>query len=81
MRTTVTLDDELVRKATKYSGIKSNSELINFTLKSFIQREAGRRLAEMGGSDPDMKYPDRGPRMGREPLEAPPESPQDGDEV
>jgi len=68
MRTTVTLDDELLDTASKWSGIQSKSELLNFVLRCFVQREAARRLAEMGGSMPDLELTARGPRYGRKPL-------------
>jgi Arc/MetJ family transcription regulator len=53
MRTTLALDDELVAKAQAYTGIKEKSRLIDEALKSLVQREAARRLAALGGSDPD----------------------------
>ncbi len=52
MRTTVTLDDDLLATATRYSGIKEKSALLNRALKTFVELEAGRRLARLGGSDP-----------------------------
>ncbi len=52
MRTTVTIDDELLEKAQKYTGIEEKSALIREALKSLVAREAGRRLAALGGSDP-----------------------------
>ena len=80
MRTTVTLDDDLLETAAKWTGIKAKSELLNHVLKDFIQKEAGRRLAEMGGSMPDLEYPDRGARYGREPLDFPSSKVAEGDE-
>lgn len=59
MRTTISLDDELVATAQEYTGLKEKSALINEALKSLIAREAGRRLANLGGSDP---YAFAGPR-------------------
>ncbi len=56
MRTTVTLDDELLAKAKEYSGIKENSALINEALKSIVRREAARRLARLGGTEPGMPF-------------------------
>ena len=53
MRTTVALNDELLAKAEAYTGIKEKSRLIDEALKSLVQREAARRLAALGGSDPD----------------------------
>lgn len=54
MRTTITLDDELVRAAQEYTGVAEKTALIREALKSLIQREAARRLAALGGSSPDM---------------------------
>ncbi len=56
MRTTVTLDDELLKKAEKYTGMVEKSALINHALKTLVQLEAGRRLALLGGTMPD--FPD-----------------------
>jgi len=55
MRTTVTLDDEMVAKAQSYTGIQEKSALIREALKRLIEREAARRLARLGGSMPDLK--------------------------
>ena len=52
MRTTVTIDDDLVGKAEKYTGIKERSALLRAALTALIEREAGLRLARLGGSDP-----------------------------
>jgi Arc/MetJ family transcription regulator len=54
MRTTITLDDELVRTAQEYTGVEEKTALIREALKSLIQREAARRLAALGGSSPEM---------------------------
>lgn len=59
MRTTITLDDELLAKAHEFSGIKERSALIREALTALVQREAARRLAKLGGSDPDFKLPPR----------------------
>lgn len=55
MRTTVTLDDELLAKAEFYTGIKEKSALIREALTALIQREAARRLARLGGTEPDLR--------------------------
>ncbi len=52
MRTTVTIDDELMARAMHYTGIKERSLLIHKAIEEMVQREAGRRLALLGGSDP-----------------------------
>ncbi len=53
MRTTVTIDDELLTKAREYTGIQETSALLREALTRLIQREAARRLALMGGIDPN----------------------------
>ena len=55
MRTTVTLDDELMARAADYSGLNEKSAILRVALQSYIAREAGRRLARMGGSMPDYE--------------------------
>ena len=55
MRTTVTLDDELVDRAKSYTGIEETPALIREALKKLIEREAARRLARLGGTEPDLR--------------------------
>ena len=63
MRTTINLDDELVKEAQELTGIKERTTLIHEGLRLMIQREAGRRLAALGGSQPDLKpIPRRRPK-------------------
>jgi Arc/MetJ family transcription regulator len=59
MRTTIALDDELLAKAQEYTGVKEKSALVNQALKTLVEREAARRLARLGGSDPHAKAPPR----------------------
>lgn len=55
MRTTVTLDEELLADAEFYTGIKEKSALIREALTALVQREAARRLARLGGTEPDLR--------------------------
>jgi Arc/MetJ family transcription regulator len=55
MRTTIALDDELVERAQEYTGIAEKTALVREALKALIHLEASRRLAALGGSDPDLK--------------------------
>lgn len=55
MRTTVNIDDELFEKASKATGIKERSRLLNDGLKALIYREAARALIALGGSDPNAR--------------------------
>lgn len=63
MRTTLALDDELLLRAQELTGIKEKSALVHEALTALIQREAARRLARLGGSEPDLKLvPRRRPK-------------------
>lgn len=53
MRTTVTLDDGLVAEASALTGIVETPALVRAGLEALIQRESTRRLAALGGTDPD----------------------------
>jgi Arc/MetJ family transcription regulator len=55
MRTTIALDDELVERAQEFTGIAEKTALVREALKALIHLEASRRLAALGGSDPDLK--------------------------
>lgn len=55
MRTTISLDDELVEKAQEYTGLTEKSALVREALTALVQREAARRLARLGGSQPNLK--------------------------
>jgi Arc/MetJ family transcription regulator len=55
VRTTITLDDDLVEAAQEYTGIQEKSALVRAALKALVEREAARRLARLGGSQPDLK--------------------------
>ena len=56
MRTTIILDDELIAKAEKLTGKSEKTALVREALKALIQRESARRLALLGGSDPEAQY-------------------------
>jgi Arc/MetJ family transcription regulator len=56
MRTTVLLDDELVKTAQEYTGITERTALLREALKTLIAREASRQLAQLGGTMPDLEY-------------------------
>ncbi|MGB3721905.1 MAG: type II toxin-antitoxin system VapB family antitoxin [Pacificimonas sp.] len=59
MRTTITLDDDLLADAREFSGIEKVSDLVNEALRSLIAWEASRQLAKLGGSDPEAWVPER----------------------
>jgi Arc/MetJ family transcription regulator len=54
MRATLSLDDELLAKAAFYTGILEKSALLREALGALVEREAARRLARLGGTEPDL---------------------------
>lgn len=59
MRTTLALDDELLAKAQFYTGLTEKSAIVREALKALVEREAARRLALLGGTEPDLEAPPR----------------------
>jgi Arc/MetJ family transcription regulator len=55
MRTTLNIDDALLAEAAELTGIQERTALIHEGLRVLIQREAARRLARLGGSEPKLK--------------------------
>lgn len=53
MRTTVTLDDATVARAAELTGTAETSALVRLALETLVRVESAKRLAALGGSDPD----------------------------
>ncbi len=58
MRTTLALDDDLVRIAQEFTGVVEKTALVREALKALIERESARRLASLGGTMPQLKNVD-----------------------
>lgn len=52
MRTTVTIDDELLERAAELTGVTERTALLREGLEALIRIESAKRLAALGGSDP-----------------------------
>jgi len=59
MRTTINLDDDLIREAQRMTGTTERTALIHEGLRALIARESARRLARLGGSDRRAAAPRR----------------------
>ena len=59
MRTTINIDDELLAKAIKLMSPMDRTTVLNESLKALIERESAKRLARMGGTEPELKAPPR----------------------
>ena len=55
MRTTITIDDDLLEKAAGLTRIEERRALIREALRALIERESALRLERLGGSQPDLK--------------------------
>ena len=55
MRTTMNLDEELVAEAQRLSGISERTATVHEALRALIERESARRLALLGGTEPDLE--------------------------
>lgn len=66
MRTTLIIDDDLLERAQKLSGIREKTAVVHAGLDALIARESARRLAALGGSDRAVKpVPRRRPQAPR----------------
>lgn len=54
-RTTLILDDELLEEARKLTGLEEKTAVIHEALRALVRRESARQLADLGGSQPDLK--------------------------
>jgi len=55
MRTTLNIDDDLLQQARVLSGVQEKTALVREGLKALIERESARRLARLGGSEPQLE--------------------------
>ena len=62
--TTVTIDDDLVARAQELTGVKERSVLLREGLETLIRVESARRLAALGGTEPDAQVSSRARDIG-----------------
>lgn len=55
MRTTLNIEDKLIDKASKLTGIKEKTSLVRLGLEALIGRESSRRLAKLGGTEKGLR--------------------------
>ena len=55
MRTTINIDDELLGEAQRITGMTEKAALVREGLRALIERESARRLAQLGGSEPQLE--------------------------
>ena len=59
MRTTMNIDDALLREAQRITGISSKVDLVREGLRALIEKESARRLARLGGSESQLQMAPR----------------------
>jgi Arc/MetJ family transcription regulator len=59
MRTTLSLDDDLIARAQELTGTTEKTALVREALIALIERESARRLSMLGGSEPGLKVAPR----------------------
>lgn len=55
MRTTLNIDDDLLKKAARLSGVEEKTALVRLGLEALIARESARRLADLAGTEKELK--------------------------
>jgi len=55
MKTTLNIDDQLIEKATQLTGVAEKTALVKLGLEALIARESSKRLAELAGTEPQVK--------------------------
>lgn len=55
MRTTLNLNDDLLQRASKLTGITEKTSLVHLGLEALIARETARRLAALGGTEKQLR--------------------------
>ena len=55
MRTTLNIEDELLAKAQRVSGLTEKTALVREGLKALVERDSARRLARLGGTESEMQ--------------------------
>ncbi len=54
MRTTINIDDNLLKKAAELTGIKEKTSLVREGLNTLIALESSKRLAKLGGTEKEL---------------------------
>ena len=54
MRTTLNIDDEILEKASRLTGVKEKTALVRLGLEALIAGESSKRLAKLGGTEKEL---------------------------
>ena len=56
MRTTLNIDDRILRKATEITGVKEKTSLVRLGLEALVSLESAKRLASLGGTEKRLRF-------------------------
>lgn len=59
MRTTLNIDDKLLKSAAQLTGIKEKTSLVRSGLEALIRLESAKRLASLGGTETNLENTSR----------------------
>ena len=59
MRTTLNIDDKLLKDAARLTGVSEKTSLVRLGLEALISQAAAQRLAQLGGSEKNLTLPRR----------------------
>jgi Arc/MetJ family transcription regulator len=66
MRTTLNIEDELLKKASRLTGVTEKTALVKLGLEALIAAESSRRLAKLGGTEKELAFIPRRRTAGRQ---------------
>jgi Arc/MetJ family transcription regulator len=55
MRTTLNIDDEMLEKAARLTGVTEKTSLVRLGLQALVAAESSKRLARLGGSETGLR--------------------------
>jgi Arc/MetJ family transcription regulator len=55
MRTTLNIDDRILRRAAEVTGVKEKTSLVRMGLEALVTLESAKRLALLGGSEKGLR--------------------------
>jgi hypothetical protein len=55
MKTTLNIDDQILKKASRLTGISEKTALVRRGLEALIEQESAKRLAALGGTEKQLK--------------------------
>ena len=59
MRTTLNIEDALVERAARLTGVKEKTSLVRLGLEALIALESAKRLGKLGGTQKNLRMPPR----------------------